>query len=282
MEIHIPTRGDPMISRGLVLSIGALMILSSCQGSSPTAPELDVENVALERLAEAALAANDQQGIPLPSLDRLVQRTFQAIREAGGHPEGQRLLRQARLLAGQAAEARAAGKVQEANALEARSHGLTLEAILVVLGKGVAEEALAGVDGALATLDARLAGAPVPDRIQQALQRAHTLADRGRGALEQGQHRAALGAALASADVIRSLAPRYQAQKAMEVATRALRAAVEAVAGSPTDAEAASLRNARRFLAAAQDAFKAGQFQRAIRYATESARLSREVLQGRA
>jgi tetratricopeptide (TPR) repeat protein len=282
MEIHVPTRGDPMILRGLVSSIGALMILSSCQGSSPTAPELDVENVALERLAEAALAANDQQGIPLPSLDRLVQRTFQAIREAGGHPEGQRLLRQARLLAGQAAEARAAGKVQEANALEARSRGLTLEAILVVLGKGVAAEALAGVEGALASLDARLAGATVPDRIQQALQRAHALADRGRLALEQGHHRAALGAALASADVIRSLAPRYQAEKGLDVAARALRAAVDAVAGSPTDAEATSLRNARRFLAAGRGAFEAGQFERAIRYATESARLSREVLQGRA
>jgi hypothetical protein len=271
-----------MIPRSLILSFGTLAALAACQSTSPTAIEPDPDEGVAVRLAEAALSANDQQGIPLPSLDRLVQRTFQAIREAGGHPEGQRLLRQARLLAGQAAEARAAGKVQEANALEARSRGLTLEAILVVLGKDVAEEALAGVDGALASLDARLAGATVPDRIQLALQRAHALADRGRLALEQGQHRAALGAALASADVIRSLAPRYQAEKGLDVAARALRAAVDAVAGSPTDAEAASLRNARRFLASARDAFEAGQFQRAIRYATESARLSREVLQGRA
>jgi hypothetical protein len=271
-----------MIRKALILSTLSLVALAACEGSSPTRADLEADARSVESLAENALAASDQQGTPLPSLDRLVQRTFQAIREAGGHPEGQRLLRQARLLAGQAAEARAAGKVQEANALEARSHGLTLEAILVVLGQGVAEEALAGVDGALASLDARLAGATVPDRIQLALQRAHALADRGRAALEQGRHRAALGAALASADVIRSLAPRYQAQKAMDVAARALRAAVDAVAGSPTDAEAASLRNARRFLAAARDAFEAGQFQRAIRYSTESAKLSREVLQGRA
>jgi hypothetical protein len=39
-------------------------------------------------------------------------------------------------------------------------------------------------------------------------------------------------------------------------------------------------RNARRFLAAAHDALNAGEFHKALRYAMESARLSREVLQG--
>ena len=271
-----------MIRLGLVLSLSAALALAACQGSSPTAADRDGNEAALERMTEAVLAANDQQGPPLPSLDQLVKRTFQAIRDQGGHPEGQRLLRRARILAGESAEARVADRIQEANALEARSHALTLDAVIAVLGTEVVAGALAGVDQALANLETRLAGQMLPDRIRQALQRAHAMADRGRTALDAGQYRAALGAALASADVIRSLAPRYQAQKAMEGATRTLRAAVDAVAGSPSDVEASALRNARRLLAAAHDAFKAREFHKAIRYAMESTRLSREVLQGRA
>lgn len=273
-----------MIPRTLILyhAALALLVLPACYGPSPTAADAEADEARLVLVAEDVLAASDQQGTPLPSLDQLVKRTFQAIREQGGHPEGQRLLRQARILAGQAAEARAAGELQEANLLEARSRTLTLGAVIAVLGEVVVEEALTGVDQALARLDERLAGQTLPDRLRLALQRARTLADRGRAALDAGRHRAALDAALASADVIRSLAPRYQARTAIFVATRALRAAVGAVAESPTEAEATSLRNARRFLLAAHDAFEAGQFQRALRYAKESIRLSREVLQGRA
>jgi hypothetical protein len=271
-----------MIRLGLAICVGAALALSACDGSSPTAEGREADEAELALVAESALAANDAQGTPLPSLDLLVRQTFQAIRHEGGHPEGQRLLRRARALAAQAVEARADGKVQEANALEARSRALTLDAVIAVLGTGVVEAALAGVDHALASLQARLAGQTLPDRMQRALQRAQGLADRGRQAMEGGQHRAALGAALASADLLRSLAPRYHAQKAIELAGRALRAAVDAVAGAPTDSEATSLRNARRFLAAANDAFKERDFRKAVRYATESARLSREVLQGRA
>jgi hypothetical protein len=231
----------------------AALALAACSDSSPMATEAQLDEAAFELLAETALEANDQQGTPLPSLDNLLRRTYRSIREQGGHPQGQRLLRA----------------------------GQTLQAIVAVLGTGVAGEAMAGVDQALSRLDDRFAGKVLPERFQKTLNHAKTLAERGQGALAAERYATALGAALASADLIRSLSPRFQARKAIDSASKALNAAAEAVGGDPTDAEKAALQKARRLRNGAIDAFKGQEYRKAWNMALQSFALSREVLQGR-
>jgi hypothetical protein len=126
-----------------------------------------------------------------------------------------------------------------------------------------------------------LEGKTLPDGVQKRLSRARELADRGASALAGGKDRAALGAALAAADLIRSLSPRYRAGKAIQRATRALRAAHDAVKADPSDAEKETLGKAKRTLGAARGAFEGREFGKAFKLAVESARLSLEVLQNR-
>jgi hypothetical protein len=241
-----------MFSQKLVFPLVATLALAACSDSSPTANEPQLDEVAFELVAEAALELNDQQGTPLPSLNNLLRRTYQAIREQGGHPKGVRLLKA----------------------------GQTLNAIVAVLGPDVAAEALTGVDEALSRLDDRFAGKTLPNRIQRTLNQARTLAERGHGALAADRYSGALGAALASADLIRSLSPRFQARKAIDRATRAFEAARQAVGDSPTDDEKAALQKALRLRNGAIDAFKAKQYRNAWTYAQKSVALSLEVLKG--
>ena len=93
--------------------------------------------------------------------------------------------------------------------------------------------------------------------MKRILREAHQQARKGKEAWDADRYAAALGHALASAELIRSLSPRYQARKAIERAENLYKAATEAVAGDPTDEEAAALRKARRYLKGAIEAFKA-------------------------
>jgi hypothetical protein len=242
-----------MIRHQFVFPLMAALALGACTDASPTANEPALDEAAFELVAEAALEANDQQGTPLPSLDNLLRRSYKAIREQDGHGQGVKLLRA----------------------------GRTLSGIIAVLGPGVAEEAMTGVDQALSRLGDRFAGMTLPDRIQRILTQAETVAERGHGALAAGRYAAALGAALASADLIRSLSPRFQARKAIDRATRAFKAAREAVGDGPTDAEKTALRKALRFRNGAMDAYKGKKFRKAWTLARKSLALSQEVLKGR-
>lgn len=242
-----------MIHRKLVFPLMAALGLAACGDSSPTANESQLTEVAFELAAEATLEANDLQGTPLPSLDNLLRRTYQVIREQDGHGQGVRLLKA----------------------------GHTLNGIIAVLGPEVADEALKRVDEALARLDNRFAGETLPDRIQRVLSQAKGQAERGHGALAVERYATALGAALASADLIRSLSPRFQARKAIDWATRAYKAAREAVAIDPTEDEKTALRKAARFRNGAIDAFKDTEYRKAWTLARKSMALSQEVLKGR-
>jgi len=242
-----------MIRQKFVFPLVAALGLAACSDSSPTADEGQLDEASFEVLAETALEVNDQLGTPLPSLHNLLRRTYKAIRENDGHGRGVQLLR--------------AGK--------------TLNGIIAVLGPEVAAEALTGVDQALSRLDERFAGKALPDRMQKVLTRAKGMAERGNGALAEERYAAALGAALASADLIRSLSPRFQARKAIERATRSLRAAKEAVGDGPTDDEKAALQKAQRLRNGAIDAFKVKEYRKAWTLARKSMAFSQEVLKGR-
>jgi hypothetical protein len=69
--------------------------------------------------------------------------------------------------------------------------------------------------------------------------------------------------------------------KAIQRATRAFKAARDAVAGAPTEAEAQALRKARKLLGEAQESYREREFKKAVRQARASAGLSLDVLVGR-
>ncbi len=270
-----------MTARGLILALAPALFLWACDGASPSSVEHPLDETALQDLAVAAMEGAEQDGLPLPSLERLRQETYRTVRaDPEAYPDGIALLRRARLQARQAREALAAGDEEGARAHQARSEALTLQAIIVVLGPETPARALAGVDQALARLDARLAGQNPPERFLQALDQVRNLVARGRAALGENP-RAALKAALAAADRLRALVPRYQAEKAIHRADRAFHAAYDLVVADPADAEVQALRRARRLLAAAKDAYRSRDFRVAVRLARESAELSLDVLAAR-
>ncbi len=270
-----------MSRSGVLLAACMLLALGACDGA-PTTPAETLSEDAAEQLAVGALDAAEQDGAPLPSLERLVHATVEVIRaDPAPYAHAIRALRAAHEQAAKAREAHEAGDTEDARRHRARSRALTLRAVVAVLGPGVAGEALAGVDHALARLGERLADKTLPPRLHNALDRARGLAARGHEALAQGNPHRALGTALAAADVIRSLSPAYQARRALQGATRAFRAAREAVGSTATESEADALRTAHRHLTAGHDAFVAKDFRNAVRHAAASAELSLAVLHAR-
>lgn len=264
-------------------AIGVTVILIGCDASSPTAVDNPVlPQAEVEALAASVLDATARDARPLPSLQNLLRRSFQAIKAAGGHEEGQKLFRRARWNAQKAAEARRAGNADLAKRHSRQSHALTLEGIIAVLGDQIPGEALEGVNQALDRLAERLEGKTLPDGARKRLSRARELAAASHAALTEAKGRAALGAALAAADLIRSLSPRYRARKAIERSTRAFKAAYEAVKADPSEAERRQLKRARRFLGAARAAFEDKGYGKALKLAIESAKLSLEILRARA
>jgi hypothetical protein len=242
-----------MFRHKFVFPLMAALALAACSDSSPTANHPQLDGASFELVAEAALEANDQLGTPLPSLHNLLRRTYQAIRQQDGHGEGARLL----------------------------NAGHTLQGIIAVLGPEVAVEANTGVKEALSRLGERFAGHVLPGGMQGALDRAKELAGKSQDALTAGNPAAALGAALASADLIRSLSPRFRARKAIDRATRAFQAAKEVVGDGPTGIEKTALQKAQRFRNGAVEAFKVKHFREAWNYAEKSMAFSHEVLKGR-
>jgi len=272
-----------MKRRQILTLLALITFLSACDSSSLVSPDADVDEGALEELALLALVEGEAQGAPLLSFDRLLRETLQIVKaDPVSHAEGIQLLRRARYQAKLAAEAKAQGDDAAAKEHSARNRGLTLQAILLVQGDQIATEALEGVDQALARLDANLVGRELTERIQKTLDQAHALSGRGHEALAAGNLRGALNVSLVASDQIRSLSPRYQAGKALERATRAFRAAHEAVKADPTAVESEALQKAKGHLNKAKEAFEARKFREAIRHATESSKLSLGVLQGRA
>ena len=275
--------GPLLMNRPLLFTaLAGVLLVTGCESSSPTSlPSLQEEGV-LEELALRALSEGEARGVPLPSYHGLVRLTFQAVQEdPTTHAKGLDLLKRARHQAKLAAQARKAGDETAAKEHQHRSRGLTLSAILRVLGEGVVPKALEGVDQALARLHANLAGRELTERIRKTLDRARALSAHSHQALDAGNLPGALAAALSSADQIRSLSPRYQAREAMERSTRALRAAHEAVEADPTGEETEALKKARRHLKRAREAFEAGRFRETIRHAYQAGELSRGVLEGR-
>lgn len=264
-------------------ALALALSISACDTPSPTGLEATLDEAAVAELAVSALEMGEREGAPLPSQSSLLRLTLQTIR---AHPEahvpGIDFLKRARVQARKAQEAREAGDTEEAREHAARSQALTLEAILAVLGPDVAIQAAAGVRQALQRMDQRLSGKALPDRQQAALDRARKFSVRSQMTLANGQHRASLGFALAAADLIRGLSPRYQARKAIERSTRVYMAAVDAVKADTTPEEADTLKKARRLLAAAKTALDAREFGKAFRKAVASAELSLGVLRARA
>ena len=271
-----------MMRTGLVFTLAMGLILSACDTSSPTDVEATLDEAVVEQLAVQALEANEQQGAPLPCYERLLRRTFQAVRaDPPAHAEGIALLKRARYQAKKAKEALDAGDAEVARIHTARSQALTLEAIISVLGTEVVDLAVLGVDQGLARIEEALAGKPLPDRFLKALDRVRSLSARAHEALDSGQPRNALASALAAADLLRALSVPFQARRALRWANKALGAALDAVKADPTQDEMEALRKARAYLRTAKDAFDAGKFQKALRLATESGRISLEVLWAR-
>jgi hypothetical protein len=96
-----------MIRKCLFLSLFGVLSLSACDASSPTATQEVETEAALEELAVEALDAAEEEGYPLPSLQRLLRETYQTIRnDREAHSEGLTLLRRARSQAMKAQEAR--------------------------------------------------------------------------------------------------------------------------------------------------------------------------------
>jgi hypothetical protein len=242
-----------MTMKKLLLPLVTILVLGACSDSSPISDETRLDEASFEILASSALEANDQQGTPLPSLDNLLRRTYKAIREQDGHAQGIRLLKA----------------------------GHTLRGIIAVLGPEVVEEAMAGVDQAISRLEDRFAGKVLPDGMQRAYDRAKALAERGHEALAAENYPGALGAALASADLIRSLSVKYRARKAIERAGKWFQAAKAAVGGSPTEDEVTALKKARRFRNAAVKAYKEKKYRKAWDFGLKSIALSKEVYKGR-
>jgi hypothetical protein len=271
-----------MNHRRLFLLLFAAVLLSGCESSSPSAPEATTDETLLEELAVLALTENEAGGVPLPSLERLLRETLQAIQaDKEANAEGVELLKRARHQGKLAAEALRAGDEEAARAHAARQRFLTLAAILQVLGEPVAAQAVMGVDQALAGIEARFEGREVTERVQKILDRANALAQQSHENLDSGDALPALHFALLAADHLRSLSPRYLAAKAITHATRVLRAAHEAVKADPTQEETTALNKARRYLGGAREAFEAGEYGPALRRALESGKISLEVLLGR-
>ena len=271
-----------MLRKSLFLSLCGILLLSACDASSPTATQEPDAEAVLEQLAVEALEAAEEEGYPLPSLQRLLRETYQTIRnDREAHAEGLALLRRARNQAVKAQEAREAGDLEAARAYATRSQALTLDAIISVLGEKVVDHALAGVDQALARLEARFAGKTLPNRFQNGLNRAEALSEKGHEAREAGRLRVALSASFAAADLVRAISPRYQAFMAIRRASRAFDAAWNAVKADVTEGEAEALREARKYLGAAKEAYTARSYREAVLFARESATISLKVLEGR-
>lgn len=264
-----------MRKRWLVPAAGLLLV--AC-GDAVTAPEAvqTLDEATATAVAAAVVEASDAR---LPHLPALVHDALDAIKAIDDNAEAVTAFRRARRARRAANAALGAGDEDEYKRLKRLELRFTLEGVIAALGPGVVTDALAGVDAAIARWQERTAGKDVPPRFERALAGVQELAERARTADSQV---ASLYFSVSATEVILSLSPRHQARRATGKATLLFRAARAAVGDGPTDDEVAALRRAHRLLTAAEEAFAAKDWRRAIRAANASADLSLKVLDGRA
>jgi len=268
-----------MLNSRNVLAMLAVAAVTACE--PPTAPVVEtLDEAALAQLAEVVSESSD---VRLPLLGPLLRASREAIRATdGGHEEAIRHFRAARHFAVAAEDSVEAGNEEAARRLSRRSYGHTLHGVVSALGPQAVADAVAGSAAGYARVRDHLEGRDVPERIAKRVARIGELVATSQAELAAGTTVRALNHALAAAEAIRHLSPRYIARKRIQLATRLLRAAVQAVGDSPTEEEATALRRAHRLLNVARDDFAAGRPVRAVEAATRSARLSGAVVQGRA
>jgi hypothetical protein len=263
------------------VALGALVSVSLAACDQPTAPAVEtVDDAVVAQLAEEVSESSD---LHLPSLGALLRASRDAIHATdGGNPEAVRHFRAARHLAVASEDSLAAGNEEAARRLARGSYRHTLQGIVTALGEPAVAEAVAASAAGLTRIEARLEGRDVPERITKRVARIGELVAGGQVHLAAGEPVAALHQALAAAEAIRHLSPRYLARRWIRTATELLRGAIAAVGDAPTEEEARALRRAHRLLAVARDELAAGRPLRAAEAARRSARLSGGVLHGRA
>ena len=259
--------------------VALAIAFAGCEPS--TGPTLEaVDDAAVAQFAEQVSEAGD---VRLPSLGALLRASREAIHATDeGNPPAVRHFRAARRLALAAEASLEAGNEEEAKRLSNRSHGHTLRGIIAALGPDVAAEAVAGSAAGLARMQAHLDGRDVAERVTAHVARIAQHVATAQEKLGDGDAVAALHHALAGAEALRHLSPRYVARKWIHHATRSLRAGIQAVGDAPTEEEAQALRRAQRLLNVAKDELDAGHPRRAVEAATRSLRLSSGVIRGRA
>lgn len=255
----------------------AALAVTACETS--TAPSLDIlDEAAVAQFAEAVSESSD---IRLPSLGALLRESRATIEAAGGNEEAVAHFRRARRLANAAEDAREAGNIEEARGLARQSYRHTLAGVVTALGEDAVGTAVAGSTAGLARVQGHLEGRDVPERVMKAVARITQQVAAAEEKLAAGEPVAALHHALAAAEGIRHLSPRYVAGKWIQRATQVLRSARQAVGDAPTEEEVTALRRALRLLNVAKDEFEAHSWLRAVDAARRSATLSWGVLQGR-
>ena len=257
----------------------ALCVLAVAACESTTAPTADVlDDAAVAQFAEAVSEASD---IRLPSLGALLHESRAAIEAVGGNEEAVGHFRRARRLANAAEDAREAGNIEEARGLARQSYRHTLAGIVTALGDDAVAAAVVGSTAGLARVEGHLEGRDVPERVTKAVERIGTQVAAAEEKLAAGEPVASLYHALAAAEGIRHLSPRYVAGKWIQRATQVLRSARQAVGDAPTEDEVTALRRSLRLLNVAKDEFEAHSWLRAVDAARRSATLSWGVVQGR-
>ena len=264
-----------MRKRSLVPVAGLLLV--AC-GDTVTAPDVvqTLDEATAAAVAAAVVEASDAR---LPYLPALVHDALEAIKAIDDNAEAVTAFRRARRARRAGNAALVAGDEDEYKRLKRLELRFTYGGVIAALGHGVATDALAGVDAAIARWQERTAGKVVPPRFARALARVQELAENARTADSQV---ASLYFSVSATEVIVSLSPRHQARRAVGKATRLFRGARAAVGGDAPEDEIAALRRAHRLLTAAEEAFETKDWRRAIRAANASADLSLKVLDGRA
>ena len=263
--------------RGPIL-VALAIAFAGCEQS--TGPALDtIDDASLAQFAEHVSEASD---IRLPSLGALLRASREAIHAMDeGNTVAVRHFHAARGFAMAAEDSLEAGNEDAAKRLSNRSYGHTLQGILAALGPDAAAEAVAGSTAGLARIQGHLEGRDVSERIAARVARIAELIATAEAKLDAGEAQAALRHALAGADALRHLSPRYVAGKWIRHATQSLRAGIQAVGDAPTDEEARALQRARRLLNVAKDELEAGHPGRSVEAAARSVRLSAGVIRGR-
>ena len=258
----------------LIVSLG--LVVAACDQT--TAPAGDViDEVAVARFAELVSEDTD---IRMPHLGALLRAAHEAIRASDDNTEAVAHFRRARRLRNASEEAHEAGNEEEARRLAHRSYTHRLMGIVAALGPEAVAEAVAGSVAGLARLEAHLEGKDVLTRVTQAVERIGAHVGMAQDKLAVGELVPALAHALAAAEGIRHLSPRYVARKWIQQATSLLEEAHQAIGDAvPTDEEALALHRARRLLNVAKDELQAGHPARATEAAKRSAHLSWGVIQ---